>query len=61
MASALADKERATMIEVTLPEPVHFCPAYPARILVAPAGAKRVKLRIDASTRSTIARLSCTF
>jgi hypothetical protein len=36
------------MIEVTLPPPVHFCPLYPARILVAPAGTKKVKLEIDA-------------
>ena len=48
------------MIEVFIPEPVHFCPLYPARILVAPAGTKRVKLRIDAfytiDDRATVMR-----
>jgi hypothetical protein len=35
------------VIDISLPWPVHFCPGYPHRVLLAPAGAKKVELEID--------------
>jgi hypothetical protein len=35
------------VINVTLPWPVHFCPAYPCLILLSPPGLRKVKLELD--------------